>query len=75
MPTKRRRCKTSRWRITPEAAQRWQEIRPGGLNAGPPAAVIEDQRLGELVGWPALIALPEGDLMELREALEASQCR
>lgn len=66
MPVKRRASKSRRWRITPEAAARWSEVRPDGLSDN----CIDDDALAELVDWPVLVAMPPGELQELRDALE-----
>ncbi len=76
MPMKRRAQKGRRYRISPEAAARWREVRPHGLyfgGGGPgrlPADFIDDQELGELLGRPALLAMAPGDAQELYDELE-----
>lgn len=75
MPVRRTPDRGRRWRISPEAAARWREVRPEGLHFGrtvSSADFVDDTLLGDLVGAPALIAMPSGDLRTLRDALDAA---
>jgi hypothetical protein len=53
VPIRRRLSKGRQFRVTPEAARRWREIRPEGIDG----VCIVDDELGDALGLPTLIAM------------------
>lgn len=66
MPIKRRLSKDRAFKITPEAARRWREIRPASIDG----VCIVDDELADALGLPALIAMRDEDLEPLTAALD-----
>lgn len=75
MPVKRTFTKNRRWSgLSVESIERWKAVRPGAIQTASVGLVLDDA-LGDLVGWPALIAMPPGDAEALIEALEDGAAR
>ena len=69
MPVKKRAEKARRFKITPEAAARWHEVKGWALGRNH----VADDALAEALGVPVLLAIPDDEMAEIRAGLESTE--